>query len=76
MCGMGPSSKEQDKYRAEDDSRTLMRADEIRNDKGRLGNARAHVRGQMKAMGRVAGGGSDEKPGKRKRGRKRSSGRR
>lgn len=75
MCGMGPSSKEQDKYRAEDDSRTLMRADEIRNDKGRLGNARAHVRGQMKAMGRVAGSDS-EKPGKRKRGRKRSSGRR
>ena len=77
MCGSPVSMKEnkarEDKYRAEDDSRTLMRADEIRRDKSRVSRAQAHVREQMSAMGRVAGAG--EKKSK-SRGRKRSRSRR
>lgn len=56
MCGIATSSKpsksEQD-YRAEDDFRTLQRAEEVRGDKDRHTRAQSHGRKQISAMSRV-----------------------
>jgi hypothetical protein len=69
-------SKEHDKYRAEDDLRTLTRAEEIRGDKGRMqGATRAHGE-QMDALSRVGRSmaGRDPKSGRGRRGRARRRG--
>lgn len=54
---MGPSpskpSKSDQDYRAEDDFRTLQRAEEVRGDTARHGRALGHGRKQMAAIGRV-----------------------
>lgn len=39
---IGKASKSEDDYRAEDDHRTLMRAEEIRGDKGRMSRVLKH----------------------------------
>ena len=57
MCGIQsakPSKSEMD-YRAEDDFRTLQRAEEVRGDKARSERAMAHGRKQVQAMTRVVG---------------------
>ena len=61
MCGMAspstkPSKSEQD-YRAEDDFRTMQRAEEVRGDAARHQRALAHGRKQVAAMTRVVGRG-------------------
>lgn len=43
------------KYQAEDDCRTLQRADEVTRDKGRHGRARAHAKKQLSSFRRIAG---------------------
>ena len=51
---IGPShSKEQDKWRAEDDLRTLQRAKEIENDKARMQAAKNIAKEQMQALSKV-----------------------
>lgn len=56
MCGLAMSSKpsktEAD-YRAEDDHRTLTRAEEIRADKTRMAAVERHHNKTMRAMARV-----------------------
>lgn len=56
MCGIAmsakPSKSEQD-YRAEEDFRTLQRAEEVRGDKDRHTRAQTHGRKQISAMSRV-----------------------
>jgi hypothetical protein len=42
------------KWQAEQDARTLMQAEEIKADKGRLGKAKAHASKQAAAATRVA----------------------
>ena len=57
MCGIPsskPSKSEQD-YRAEEDFRTLERAEELRADKSRHERAVAHGRKRLSAMSRVVG---------------------
>ena len=68
MCGMAspstkPSKSEQD-YRAEDDFRTMQRAEEVRIDKPRMERALAHGRKTVQAMTRVMG---RSKPGRARR---------
>jgi ABC-type xylose transport system substrate-binding protein len=48
-----PTSKEEAKWRAEDDARTLVRAEEIKLDKKRLNNAQAHAKKQIKELSKV-----------------------
>ena len=64
MCGMvspsKPSKSEQD-YRAEDDFRTMERAEEVRSDKARHERALAHGRKRVVAMARVMGKGRTAK---------------
>lgn len=43
-------------YQSEDDHRTLMRAEEVRMDKGRMTGAHRYGKRQMKAMTRIMGG--------------------
>lgn len=43
----GPSQKEQDRWQAEDDLRTLLRAEEIKKDKKRLAAARNMAKEQL-----------------------------
>lgn len=56
MCGMAipskPSKSEQD-YRAEEDHRTLTRAEEVRTDKARMAGVERHHRKMSAALGRV-----------------------
>lgn len=49
-------SKDEQKWRAEDDMRTLLRAEEIRADKARLSKASAIAKQQMAAVAKVAKG--------------------
>jgi hypothetical protein len=49
-------SKDEMKWRAEDDMRTLLRAEEIRADKARLSKASAVAKQQMAAVAKVAKG--------------------
>lgn len=59
MCGGPVSRKSMDadeaKWRAEDDLRTLERADELRADKGRFRAALTHGRSKLRSMKRVIG---------------------
>lgn len=43
------------RYRAEDDLRTLQRAEEVRKDRGRLGMAQRVAKEQVKALSTIAG---------------------
>lgn len=53
---MGPTTpKSNHDWQAEDDCRTLMRAEEIKMDKGRHNRAKRHAMKQAKASVRVAG---------------------
>lgn len=47
-------SKEEQKWRAEDDMRTLLRAEEIKADRARLSKASAIAKKQMAAVAKVA----------------------
>lgn len=47
-------SKEEQKWRAEDDMRTLLRAEEIKSDRARLAKASAVAKKQMAAVAKVA----------------------
>lgn len=47
---MGPTKAEQDKYQAEDDLRTLIRAGEIKKDKKRYARAMREAKNQMQAL--------------------------
>jgi hypothetical protein len=73
----GPSSKTEDDYRAESDHSTLQRAEEVRQDPGRMrGVARHHAKkmDQMQAVGAELGfAGKKRKAAKRapSRGRRR-----
>jgi hypothetical protein len=51
----GPSRAEEMKWRAEDDLRTLQRAQEIQADKARMGMAKRMAAQQVKALSKVAG---------------------
>lgn len=57
MCGIAPGkpSKSEQDYRAEDDFRTLQRAEEVRMDKSRHGRALQHGAKQMTGMQRIMG---------------------
>lgn len=60
MCGMASPSKPSKsdlEYRAEEDFRTLERAEEVRGDKARSLRAMAHGRKRVVAMARVMGKG-------------------
>lgn len=50
----GPSKAEQDRWQAEDDLRTLIRAAEIKKDKGRMANARKVAKEQLVAATNTA----------------------
>lgn len=53
---MGPTrahEKEMADYRAEEDHRTLTRAQEIREDTGRMRGVKAHHAKQTRALGKV-----------------------
>lgn len=52
---LGPSRSEMLKYQAEDDLRTLRRAQEIQNDKTRMARAKRVASQEMKALESVAG---------------------
>lgn len=60
MCGMvspsGKQSKQEQEYRAEEDFRTLERAEEVRGDSTRHQRAMAHGRKRVSAMARVMKG--------------------
>lgn len=60
MCGGPVSSKQMEKrereYMAEDDLRTLERAEEVRQDKSRMQRASAFGRKRVSALRRVMGG--------------------
>lgn len=47
------NSKSEDDYRAEDDHRTLMRAEEIRQDPGRIKGVARHQRKMTSALANV-----------------------
>jgi len=62
MCGIGPSkpSKSEQDYQAEDDHRTLARAEEIRADTTRMARVKKHhlkTTRALKRMDRVVGRG-------------------
>jgi len=64
MCGMASPSKPSKsdlEYRAEEDFRTLERADEVRADKARSTRAMAHGRKRVLTMARVIGKGRQTK---------------
>jgi len=48
-----PSKQEQAKWQAEDDARTLMRAEEIKRDGARIKAAQAQAKKQMEELARV-----------------------
>ena len=47
------AKKSEDDYRAEDDHRTLTRAEEIRADKTRMAGVQRHQRKSLRALKRV-----------------------
>lgn len=49
----GPSMQDQSKWQAEDDARTLMRAEEIKRDSARIKAAQAQAKRQMEELSRV-----------------------
>jgi hypothetical protein len=49
----GPTKQEQDTWRAEDDARTLMRAEEIKRDSARIKAAQAQAKKQIEELARV-----------------------
>lgn len=55
QTSVAPSSSERD-WQAEDDFRTLERADELRSDRRRLGGAMKHGKRRLKAMTRIMSG--------------------
>ncbi len=48
-----PMGRDEAKWRAEDDARTLMRAEEVKRDKARLNAAQAQAKKQMEELSRV-----------------------
>lgn len=46
--------REEDRWRAEDDARTLMRAEEIKRDRARMAKARAIAKKQISELSKVA----------------------
>lgn len=46
--------REEDRWRAEDDARTLMRAEEIKRDRARMAKARAVAKKQISELSKVA----------------------
>lgn len=48
-----PSKQDQAKWQAEDDARTLMRAEEIKRDGSRIKAAQAQAKKQMEELARV-----------------------
>lgn len=64
MCGPAPSgkmSKSEQDYRAEEDFRTMERAEEVRGDKARMTRAMAHGRKRVVQMARVMGKGRSKR---------------
>lgn len=53
MAVSRPSKAEENKWRAEDDARTLMRAEEIKRDASRIKAAKAQAKKQMEELARV-----------------------
>lgn len=53
MCGMLSPSKADRDYQAEDDHRTLTRAEEIRSDKSRMTGVRKHHAKVSKGLRRM-----------------------
>lgn len=57
MCGMAMPSKsakkQEDDYRAEDDLRTITRAEEVRADSTRMASVRRIQQKQLRALSRV-----------------------
>jgi hypothetical protein len=49
-------SKSEQDYQAEDDFRTLSRADEVKSDKGRMSGVKNHAKKTMASCSRVMGG--------------------
>ena len=48
-----PSSKQEQRWQAEDDARTLMRAEEIKASRARLAKAKSVAREQAQAAARI-----------------------
>lgn len=48
-------SADEKRWRAEDDLRTLQRAEEIKADRSRLSGAQKHAKAQVAALTKVAG---------------------
>lgn len=48
------STREEDRWRAEEDARTLMRAEEIKRDRARMAKARAVAKKQISELSKVA----------------------
>lgn len=46
--------REEDRWQAEDDARTLMRAEEIKRDRARMAKARAIAKKQISELSKVA----------------------
>lgn len=44
---------QEDKWRAEEDLRTLTRAEEIQRDRGRMSAAKSHAREQIRCLSKV-----------------------
>ena len=57
MCGLNKPTpadkKREDEYRAEDDLRTITRAEEIRADTGRMAGLRKIQRKQLRALSQI-----------------------
>lgn len=74
MCDMPRPSKsmkkEQDDYRAEDDLRTITRAEEVRADASRMGAVRRIQQKQLRALTRVGKALGEKKPAARRGGRR------
>lgn len=51
----GPSQSEEQKWQAEEDVRTLMRADEIKSNRARMARAKRMALEQAKEAAKVAG---------------------
>jgi hypothetical protein len=69
-----PSGKEDERWRAESDARTLTDAEAIRADAKRLGRAREHLEHAATALSKATAG-TREKKGRRRRDRHVGSGR-
>lgn len=53
LAGVNPSPKPDEDFRAEDDHRTMMRAEEIRADTDRMAGVKRHQRKQLRMMTRM-----------------------